>query len=194
MVQRLLEPGEIESLDHTAIPRLLLPRPGELYAARAERLRQLAQNNIKGIPVDEALASYVNVMAELVQEHALEVDLVEGTSHLLSSQVDEQAGRVLARSMRRLGTEVYTHTRAVRLTDEGLRLDNGFTLPADLVVLTAGGRPATAIAKRAGLFVRRGVVVDAQLDNESGLELVAHALHDQIVPAAVVVCSVPNTR
>ncbi|HLN75455.1 MAG TPA: FAD-dependent oxidoreductase, partial [Nocardioidaceae bacterium] len=36
-------------------------------------------------------------------------------------------------------------------------------LPADLVVLTAGGRPATAIAKRAGLFVRRGVVVDGQL-------------------------------
>lgn len=70
MVQRLLEPGEIESLDHTAIPRLLLPRPGELYAARAERLRQLAHNNIKGIPVDEALASYVNVMAELVQAQA----------------------------------------------------------------------------------------------------------------------------
>ena len=70
MVQRLLEPGEIESLDHTAIPRLLLPRPAELYTARAERLRQLAQNNIKGIPVDEALASYVRVMAELVQAQA----------------------------------------------------------------------------------------------------------------------------
>ena len=70
MVQRLLEPGEIESLDHTAIPRLLLPRPGELYMARAERLRQLAANTIKGIPVDEALASYVKVMAELVQAQA----------------------------------------------------------------------------------------------------------------------------
>jgi NAD(P)H-nitrite reductase large subunit len=93
----------------------------------------------------------------------LEVDLVEGTSHLLASNLGEQAGSVLARIMRRLGTEVYTHTRAVRLTDEGLRLDNGYTLPADVVVLTAGGRPATAIAKRAGLFVRRGVVVDAQL-------------------------------
>ncbi|WP_338760909.1 formate dehydrogenase accessory protein FdhE [Massilia sp. METH4] len=70
MVQRLLEPGEIESLDHTAIPRLLLPRPGELYTARAERLRQLAQNNIKGIPVEENLASYVRLMAELVQAQA----------------------------------------------------------------------------------------------------------------------------
>ncbi len=93
----------------------------------------------------------------------LEVDVVEGTSHLLSSQVGRQAGAVLARAMRRLGAEVYTHTRAVRMAEEGIRLDSGYTLPADLVVLTAGGRPATALAKQAGLFVRRGIVVDGSL-------------------------------
>lgn len=93
----------------------------------------------------------------------LEVDLVEGTSHLLSSQLGERAGAVLRRSLVRLGAEVYTHTRAVRMTDEGVRLDNGFTLSADLVVLAAGGRPAAALAKRAGLYVRRGVVVDSRL-------------------------------
>jgi assimilatory nitrate reductase electron transfer subunit len=102
-------------------------------------------------------------VARALGVRGLEVDLVEGTSHLLSSQIGEQAGAVLARSMRHLGAEVYTHTRGVRMTDEGLRLDTGYTIPADLVVLTAGGRPATALAKRAGLFVRRGVVVDAQL-------------------------------
>ncbi len=102
-------------------------------------------------------------VARALGVRGLEVDLVEGTSHLLSSQLGRQAGAVLSRSMRRLGTEIYTHTRAVRMTAEGLQLDSGYTLPADLVVLTAGGRPATAIAKRAGLFVRRGIVVDAQL-------------------------------
>ena len=102
-------------------------------------------------------------VARALGVRGLEVDLVEGSSHVLSSQVGEKAGAVLARGLRRLGTEVYTHTRAVRMTDEGVRLDNGYTLPADLVVLAAGARPATAIAKRAGLFVRRGVVVDAQL-------------------------------
>lgn len=93
----------------------------------------------------------------------LEVDLVEGTSHPLSAQLGERAGGVLRGSLRRLGAEVYTHTRAVRVTDEGVRLDSGFTLPADLVVLTAGGRPSTTLAKHAGLFVRRGIVVDARL-------------------------------
>ncbi|HSE55247.1 MAG TPA: FAD-dependent oxidoreductase, partial [Nocardioidaceae bacterium] len=106
----------------------------------------------------------------------LEVEVVEGSSHLLSSQVGEQAGAVLRQSLRRLGTEVYTHARAVRLTDEGLRLDNGYTLDTDLVVLTAGGRPATALAKRMGLFVRRGIVVDAALRSVTDERV--HALGD----------------
>lgn len=115
-------------------------------------------------------------VARALGVRGLEVDLVEGTSHLLSSQVGEPAGAVLKQSLRRLGTEVYTHSRAVRLTDEGLRLDNGYTLETDLVVLTAGGRPATALAKRAGLFVRRGVVVDHALRSVTDERI--HALGD----------------
>jgi NAD(P)H-nitrite reductase large subunit len=89
--------------------------------------------------------------------------MVEGGTHLLRSQVGARAGGVLARSLSVLGTAVYTEARAVRLTDDGLRLDNGYVLETDLVVLTAGARPATSLARRAGLFVRRGVVVDATL-------------------------------
>lgn len=70
MVQRLLEPGEIEALDHTAIPRLLLPEARSLFSARAARLRQLANNQIKGIPVGETLAGYLNMMAALVDAQA----------------------------------------------------------------------------------------------------------------------------
>ncbi|WP_343730699.1 formate dehydrogenase accessory protein FdhE [Duganella sp.] len=70
MVQRLLEPGEIEALDHTAIPRLLLPEARSLFTARAARLRQLANNQIKGIPVGETLAGYLNMMAALVDAQA----------------------------------------------------------------------------------------------------------------------------
>ena len=70
MVQRLLEPGEIESLDHNAIPRLLLPQPRSLFAARAARLRQLANNDIKGIPVGATLRGYLLLMAALVDAQA----------------------------------------------------------------------------------------------------------------------------
>lgn len=70
MVQRLLEPGEIEALDHTAIPRLLLPQSRSLFAARATRLRQLANNEIKGIPVGDTLRGYLLLMAALADAQA----------------------------------------------------------------------------------------------------------------------------
>nr|WP_315595334.1 formate dehydrogenase accessory protein FdhE [uncultured Cupriavidus sp.] len=45
MVQRILEPAEIESIDHLAIARVRLPERTEIFSARAQRLRQLAPAN-----------------------------------------------------------------------------------------------------------------------------------------------------
>ncbi|WP_374454413.1 FAD-dependent oxidoreductase [Nocardioides sp.] len=102
-------------------------------------------------------------VARALAVRGLLTEVVEGADHLLHSHLGRPAGRVLARDLRRLGTEVYTGARAVRLTEAGLVLDNGAVLPTDLVVLTAGGRPSTALARRAGLMVGRGVVVDGSL-------------------------------
>ncbi|QJE02343.1 formate dehydrogenase accessory protein FdhE [Massilia forsythiae] len=71
MVQRLLQPGEIEALDHNAIPRLLLPQPATLFSARAKRLRQLAAGEVPGIPVEDALRGYLSLMAHVADaQHA----------------------------------------------------------------------------------------------------------------------------
>ncbi|RYI99414.1 MAG: NAD(P)/FAD-dependent oxidoreductase, partial [Actinomycetales bacterium] len=69
----------------------------------------------------------------------------------------------LARSLEQLGTAVYVGVRATRLTPSGLRLDNGYELDADLVVLTAGSRPRIRLASAAGLVTARGIVVDDTL-------------------------------
>lgn len=115
-------------------------------------------------------------VARALSVRGLRTEVVEGADHLLASQVGPGAGRVLARDLRRLGTEVYTGARAVRITDDGLQLDNGYVLPTDLVVLTAGGRPSTALARRAGLMVDRGVVVDATLTSVTDDRI--HAIGD----------------
>ncbi len=134
-------------------------------------------------------------VARALSVRGLAVEVVEGGEHLLRSQVGPQAGRIIERDLRRLGTSVYTGSRAVRLTPEsakgdrpGLRLDNGYTLETDLVVLTAGGRPATALAKRAGLGVRRGVLVDDQLRTD---DPAIHALGDCAEHAGQVTGFVP---
>lgn len=56
-MQRILERGEIESLDHTSIPRLRQPVRASVFADRAARLRQLA--------ADHPLSSYLLLMAAL---------------------------------------------------------------------------------------------------------------------------------
>lgn len=126
-----------------------------LLAALAEREGQRAVvvgGGLLGLQVARALSV-----------RGVATEIVEGAEHLLSAQLDERSGSILRRGLKKLGTPVYTGARAVRLTDEGLRLDNGYTLETDLVVLAAGGRPSTALARQAGLFVRRGIVVDSHL-------------------------------
>ena len=58
-MQRILQPGEIESLDHTSFPRVLLPNTSSLFLDRAQRIRQLADGN--------PIADYLLFIAKLVQ-------------------------------------------------------------------------------------------------------------------------------
>jgi NAD(P)H-nitrite reductase large subunit len=116
-------------------------------------------------------------VARALGVRGIATEIVEGAEHLLHQQITTAAGRILARDLRRLDVAVYTGARAVRLVDgPALRLDNGFTLDTDLVVLTAGGRPSTALARGAGLEVRRGIVVDDRLASVTDPRV--HALGD----------------
>lgn len=64
MVQRILEPAEIESIDHIAIARVRLPDRDEIFSARAQRLRQQAASN--------PLGPYLMLMAAIADaQHAV---------------------------------------------------------------------------------------------------------------------------
>lgn len=63
-MQRILQPGEIEALDHTRFPRVRLPQPATLFQERAARLEQLAEGN--------PIADYLRFAARVVRaQHAL---------------------------------------------------------------------------------------------------------------------------
>ncbi|HEU5333048.1 MAG TPA: FAD-dependent oxidoreductase [Actinocrinis sp.] len=99
----------------------------------------------------------------------LEVVLVHQGPHLLDHRLDAEAAAILGRTARSLGVELHFECRARALTHghdgrlAGVRLADGYDLPADLVLLACGSAPATGLAARAGLEVRRGIVVDAAL-------------------------------
>ncbi|OZI61680.1 formate dehydrogenase accessory protein FdhE [Bordetella genomosp. 11] len=73
-MQRILQRGEIEALDHNALPRLRLPARDSVFAGRAARLRQLA--------ADSPVGDYLLLMASLAdaQQRALAACATPGAS------------------------------------------------------------------------------------------------------------------
>src|SRR5258707_7444988 len=60
---RILEPGQIEAFAEGAIPRLRLPDRTRLFAARAQRLRQLGAPGGPG----QAIGDYLRLMAAVAE-------------------------------------------------------------------------------------------------------------------------------
>src|SRR5690606_12435507 len=69
-MRRVLERGQIEALAGHDAPRIRLPEPQELFAARAARLRELAAEGAIG----HSIADYLHLMAALAdaQQRVLE--------------------------------------------------------------------------------------------------------------------------
>ena len=115
----------------------------------------------------------------------LPVTVLHALGHLMERQLDAGAGRVLVRTLRRLGVAVITDARTTQVHGRervtGVSLDDGRTVLADLIVLACGVRPDVRLATDAGLAVDRGVVVDDHLrsiSDESVYAIGECAQHD----------------
>jgi nitrite reductase (NADH) large subunit len=97
----------------------------------------------------------------------LEATVLEGFGWLLPRQLPERAGRLLAARLQATGLGVRCGVRVEELGGDErvreVRLQGGESLPADLVVISAGVRPNSHLARQAGLAVATGVSVDDHL-------------------------------
>ncbi|MDJ0394968.1 nitrite reductase large subunit NirB [Rhodococcus sp. G-MC3] len=104
-----------------------------------------------------------------LRTQGLDVDVVHSPGHLMNQQLDERGGRLLRNKIESLGVGVHTskRTTSVLRTDAGrvagVGFNDGTSLSADMVVVTAGIRPNVEFARGGGLVIERGIVVDDQL-------------------------------
>ncbi|WP_207838839.1 nitrite reductase large subunit NirB [Williamsia soli] len=104
-----------------------------------------------------------------LRTQGIDVDVVHSPGHLMNQQLDERGGRVLRNKIEGLGVGVYTskRTTTVLRNDAGEVAGVGFnddtSLPADMIVVTAGIRPNVELARAGGLVIERGIVVDDQM-------------------------------
>jgi nitrite reductase (NADH) large subunit len=88
----------------------------------------------------------------------------------MNAQLDALGGGMLRRQIERCGIFVRTGNTVEALYGdenvEGVILDDGTTLPADMVVLACGVRPRVDLARASGLPVNKGILVNDTLATE----------------------------
>lgn len=97
----------------------------------------------------------------------MEVTVLHLMGHLMERQLDEAAGFLLRRDLLDRGIDVKCRASTKKILGEekveGVLLEDGTELPADIVVMAVGIRPQTVLAGAAELPVNRGLLVDAQM-------------------------------
>jgi nitrite reductase (NADH) large subunit len=95
------------------------------------------------------------------------VTVLEGFGWLMPRQLNREAAEFLARHVAGLGITLRHGARVSGIEGarrvEAVALADGTRIPAGLVILAAGVRPNTHLARRAGMTVNQGIVVDNHL-------------------------------
>ncbi len=97
----------------------------------------------------------------------MQVTVVHLMPALMERQLDPAAGHLLQKAVEDRGITVLTEANTKEILGgpsvEGVLLDDGTELPADLVVMAVGIRPSVTVGKAAGLEIKRGIVVDNRM-------------------------------
>lgn len=102
-------------------------------------------------------------MAKNLRHRDLSVAVVEATPQIMGP-LDSEMAAIVTEHLRANGVEIRTNAQATEISDSGVALADGTELPADIVITAIGVRPASDLAREAGLEIseRGGIVVDAQ--------------------------------
>ena len=91
------------------------------------------------------------------------VTLIHRGSRLMEQQLDDRAGALLAQRLAERGIACELNATIAQITPQAVVLADGRAIAASRVMLATGVRPTIALAQRAGIACRRGIVVDRQM-------------------------------
>jgi NADPH-dependent 2,4-dienoyl-CoA reductase/sulfur reductase-like enzyme/ferredoxin len=111
----------------------------------------------------------------------LEVTVLERSNSLLRRQLDARGGQFLCEYLTNMGIQIVMQAEVTAVQDgtppvqrvQEVLLNNGSTLPCDLLLVAAGIRADLELARGLGLTVNQGVVVDAEMRTSNPLVFAA---------------------
>lgn len=102
-------------------------------------------------------------VAASLRARNVRVEVVSTDAAPLAKIVGEKIGTYVRSIHEAKGVKFHLGRKPTKIGQGVVELDDGTSLPADLVVLGVGVSPRTSLAEAAGLDVQRGVVVDEYL-------------------------------
>jgi NADPH-dependent 2,4-dienoyl-CoA reductase/sulfur reductase-like enzyme/nitrite reductase/ring-hydroxylating ferredoxin subunit len=109
-------------------------------------------------------ASFIGLEAASALRHRnIEVTVAAPEDRPLGKVLGPDLGDFVRKLHEEKGVVFKLGTKPAEITADAVRLDNGESIPADLVVAGIGVRPRVALAEAAGLKVDNGVLVDEHL-------------------------------
>ncbi|MEN2431697.1 nitrite reductase large subunit NirB [Comamonas sp. F1-6] len=104
-----------------------------------------------------------------LMKRGMQVTVVHVGDWLMERQLDDQAGRMLQKSLAERGMQFCMQAQTKELLGDAdgrvraVRFKDGSEIPAELVVMAVGIRPSTELAESMHLHVNRGIVVSDTL-------------------------------
>ncbi len=107
-------------------------------------------------------------LANQIKNYNLETTVVEFFPRLLPRQLDEECGIMLKEEIESRGIKVVLDAATEEILGNdrvtGIKLKDGQTLDADIILIQAGIRPTIDLAKEANIHANRGIVVNEFLE------------------------------
>jgi len=131
----------------------------------AERILELAKPGASCVCIGGGILGIETAGALAGRE--VEVTLLESFPWLMPRQLNRRAGALLEKHMNEIGITLHTGATTKEIAGDervsGVVLSDGSDYHSDFVVLATGVRPNSHLARRAGLDVKNGIVVNNHL-------------------------------
>lgn len=124
----------------------------------AKRVRDLARAARNAVVIGGGVLGLEAAWA--LREGGLNVTVLEQGDQIMKRQIDAKAAGMLSVAMADKGVTLLTGAQTAAVTADAVTLKDGRTLPADLVIVSAGIRANIVLAQQGGLKTDRHVIVD----------------------------------
>ena len=174
-----LDDGETIPFDALLIATGARPRRLDIPGAELEHVHTLrsfddaesiiadAEDSSRAVVIG---ASFIGLeTAASLRNRDIDVTVVDPAGVPLEHVLGTELGKAIQTIHEGHGVSFKMGHKPTEIDDEGVSLDHGEKLPADLVIIGVGVEPRTELAEEAGLDVEDGVMVDDKLSAGEGI-------------------------